>query len=224
MSKHEFFPQKPEINPTIYAYTLPNDISRKGQLKIGDTNRSAKIRVREQIGATRSKFKIVLEENAMRNDGSVFADHDVHDYLSKKGFKNTGGEWFVCTISDVKAALIALKSGKENQEHRSLDFAMRPEQKNAVEQTAHYFNSFDRTASTRTPEVLWNAKMRFGKTFTAYQLAKTMNWKKVLVLTFKPAVENSWQEDLLCHVDFKGWQFISKNTSTEEIDESKSLV
>lgn len=224
MSKQEFFPKRSVATPTIYAYELPNDTSRKGQLKIGFTNRNAQIRIREQIGATRAEFKIVFEEDAMRNDGSVFTDSDVHNYLKKKKYKNTDGEWFECTVADVKAALIALKSGEENQENRTLNFGMRPEQKSAVEQTAHYFKSFDRTSSTRTPEFLWNAKMRFGKTFTAYQLAKTMNWKKVLVLTFKPAVENSWQEDLLCHVDFEGWQFISKNTSEEEIDESKPLV
>lgn len=224
MSKQEFFPKKSEATPTIYAYELPNDSSRKGQIKIGFTNRTAQARIREQIGATRAEFKIVFEENAMRNDGSAFTDFDVHSYLKKKKYKNTDGEWFECTVADVKAALIALKSGEENQENRTLNFRMRPEQKSAVEQTAHYFNNFDRTESTLTPEFLWNAKMRFGKTFTAYQLAKTMNWKKVLVLTFKPAVENSWQEDLLCHVDFEGWQFISKNTSEEEIDESKPLV
>jgi hypothetical protein len=53
--------------------------------------------------------------------------------------------------------------------------------------------------------------MRFGKTFTTYQLAKTMKWKKVLVLTFKPAVEDAWREDLNTHIDFKGWTFFSKN-------------
>lgn len=224
MSKLEFFPQKSEANPTIYAYELPNDISRKGQLKIGFTNRTVQTRIREQIGATRADFKIVFEEEAMRNDGSAFTDFDVHNYLRRRGYKNSDGEWFQCTVVDIKAALVALKSGEENFENRSLSFEMRPEQMRAVEQTAYYFNNFDRTASARTPEFLWNAKMRFGKTFTAYQLAKKMNWKKVLVLTFKPAVENSWQEDLLTHVDFEGWQFISKNTPNEEVDESKPLV
>lgn len=52
--------------------------------------------------------------------------------------------------------------------------------------------------------------MCFGKTFTAYQFAKAMDYKRVLVLTFKPAVEDSWREDLLSHVDFEGWQFTSK--------------
>lgn len=224
MSNQEFFPKKSEVTPTIYAYELPNDTSRKGQLKIGFTNRTAQHRIKEQVGATRAEYRIVLEENAMRNDGSAFTDFDVHRYLKQKGIKNTEGEWFHCTVKDINAALIALKKGELNEENRSLNFRMRPEQKTAVEQTAYFFENFDRKSSTRTPEFLWNAKMRFGKTFTAYQLAKRMRWSKVLVLTFKPAVENSWQEDLMCHVDFKGWQFISKNTLEDEIDEAKPLV
>ncbi|GAY75435.1 type III restriction system endonuclease [Sporolactobacillus inulinus] len=67
--------------------------------------------------------------------------------------------------------------------------------------------------------------MRFGKTFAAYQLAKRMNFKKVLVLTFKPAVENAWREDLLTHVDFEGWQFICRDGMTyEEADHNKPIV
>ena len=67
--------------------------------------------------------------------------------------------------------------------------------------------------------------MRFGKTFTTYQLAKEMGWSKVLVLTFKPAVQNAWKEDLMMHVDFEGWQFISKNGNTyDDIDPNKPFV
>lgn len=62
---------------------------------------------------------------------------------------------------------------------------------------------------TRPPKYLWNAKMRFGKTFASYQLAKKLGYKKILVLTFKPAVESAWYEDLVTHVDFEGWQFVS---------------
>ena len=67
--------------------------------------------------------------------------------------------------------------------------------------------------------------MRFGKTFAAYQLAKKMGWRKVLVLTFKPAVQSAWEEDLKCHVDFKGWQFIKPGGLTyEEADKKKPFV
>lgn len=224
MSKQEFFPKKSEATPTIYAYELPNDSSRKGQLKVGDTNRTAQQRIKEQIGAARSVFKIVVEQSAMRKDGSSFRDYEVHEYLRKKGIKNPDGEWFVCTKREVESAIKAVRDGKSYELSRDKDFAMRPEQVRAVEMTAQYFKNYDRRASSKTPEFLWNAKMRFGKTFTSYQLAKKMGWTKVLVLTFKPAVENSWQEDLMTHVDFEGWQFVSKNTIEDGFDESKPLV
>ena len=146
----------------------------------------------------------------MRNDGTVFTDHDVHRMLRLNGVKNPEGEWFRCTVAQVKAAIIAVRTGQLNEENRSLDFKMRPEQEAAVEKTAAYFASWRKEKGNRNkpPHFLWNAKMRFGKTFAAYQLAKKMGWRKVLVLTFKPAVQSAWEEDLKCHVDFKGWQFI----------------
>ena len=78
----------------------------------------------------------------------------------------------------------------------------------AVELTAMYFKRWRRQNHDKPPHFLWNAKMRFGKTFAAYQLAKRMGWRRVLVLTFKPAVQSAWEEDLQRHVDFAGWQFI----------------
>ena len=65
------------------------------------------------------------------------------------------------------------------------------------------------------PRFLWNAKMRFGKTFTTYQLAKKLGAKRVLVVTFKPAVEDAWQTDLETHVDFDGWQYLSRNSDSD---------
>ena len=224
MSK-EFFPQRPAATPTIYAYELPNDSSRKGQLKVGDTNRTAQERIKEQIGATRAEFNIVLEESAMRKDGSSFRDYEIHKYLRNKGFKNTEGEWFKCTVQDLQAAIIAVKKGELNEENRTLDFKMRPEQEQAVDKVIHYFDSYKQENPNSTPHFLWNAKMRFGKTFASYQLAKKQNWKKILVLTFKPAVQSAWQEDLLSHVDFEGWQFISKVGLTyDEADKTKPIV
>ena len=180
--KLEFFPKKSEITPTIYGYSLPNDTTRIGQLKIGDTNRTAQQRIKEQIGATRSEFVIKLEESAMRNDGSIFRDYQIHDYLSSKGFYNPEGEWFECTVEDVLAAIIALKSGEINEENRSLDFSMRPEQKAAVEKTIHYFKQHLKEGLESTPQFLWNAKMRFGKTLSALQVIREHNFKRTLIL------------------------------------------
>jgi len=177
MSK-DFFPQRPKATPTIYAYELPNDSSRKGQLKIGDTNRTVQERIKEQIGATRAKFKIVLEDSAMRKDGSSFRDFEIHKYLRNKGIKNTDGEWFRCSVKEVKAAIIAIKKGELNEENRTLDFKMRPEQEQAVDKVIHYFDSYKKENLNSTPHFLWNAKMRFGKTFASYQLAKKKGWSK----------------------------------------------
>jgi len=221
----EFFPPRPPSRPMIYAYedTHPQ---YAGLLKVGYTTVDAQARVAQQYPTVRPgkpPYRIVLEEPAMRNDGTVFTDHDVHRMLRINGVKNPQGEWFRCTASQVKAAVIAVRTGQLNEENRSLDFKMRPEQAEAVEKTAAYFSNWRRDNSrNKPPHFLWNAKMRFGKTFAAYQLARKMGWRKVLVLTFKPAVQSAWEEDLKCHVDFKGWQFIaSRDLSADGAPKAK---
>ena len=228
MSK-EFFPPRPESRPTIYAYEDTNP-QYADLLKVGYTTVDAQSRVAQQYPTLRPgkpPYRIVLEESAMRGDGSGFTDHDVHRYLRMIGIKNSKGEWFRCTVEKVKTAVITVRTGQLNEEHRSLDFKMRPEQEAAVEKTILYFKSFRKENKSKPPHFLWNAKMRFGKTFAAYQLAKKMGWGKVLVLTFKPAVLNAWEEDLKCHVDFPGWQFISKKPdglAYEDADKKKPFV
>ncbi len=223
----EFFPPRPASRPTLYAYEDTNP-QYAGLLKVGYTTVDVQARVAQQYPTLRPgkpPYRIVLEESAMRNDGTTFTDHDVHRHLRIVGITNPEGEWFKCSVKDVKAAIIALKTGEVNEESRSLDFKIRPEQKAAVDKTADYFQSFRKENHGKPPHFLWNAKMRFGKTFAAYQLAKKMGWRKVLVLTFKPAVQNAWEEDLKCHVDFKGWQFISPGgLSYEDADKKKPSV
>jgi hypothetical protein len=94
-------------------------------------------------------------------------------------------------------------------------FLMRAEQRAAVEKTHAYYHSIWKEDMHAVPRFLWNAKMRFGKTFTAYHLAKKLGAKRVLVVTFKPAVEDAWQTDLESHVDFDGWQYLSRNSDTD---------
>ena len=226
MSK-DFFPPRPDARPTIYAYQDTNP-QFDGLLKVGFTIKSTQERVAAQYPTLKPgklPYRILLEESAMRNDGTAFLDHEVHRYLRNHGIRNEAGEWFRCSVDDVKAAIVAVKTGTVNEENRTLDFKMRPEQAEAVEKTAAYFKRSRKEDPKKTPHFLWNAKMRFGKTFAAYQLAKKMGWKKILVLTFKPAVQNAWQEDLQCHVDFKGWQFISPGgLSPEDADMKKPFV
>ena len=220
-----FFPLRAKINPTIYAYKLIDVKNKENLLKVGYTDRDAKTRVKEQIGATHLKFEIVLETEAIKEDGSTFSDHDVHKFLKTKGFENIEGEWFKCSLNDIKSAILQIKTGNENIQNRTQNFGLRPEQKEAIEKTSQYFKNYIFENPNKAPHFLWNAKMRFGKTFTTYKLAQKMNWNKILVLTFKPAVQNAWQEDLNSHVDFVNWQFISNNSlGFEEIDSKKPFV
>jgi len=205
----DFFPPRPGTTPTIYAYasTHPDHV---GLLKVGYTERNAPDRIAEQWPGGLKAYRIELVESAMRKDGTSFTDHDIHRHLRSRGVINTTHEWFKCTVEQVRAATIAVRDRTTNVEDRSLSFGLRPEQREAVELTANYFRQAAEESRGRAPHFLWNAKMRFGKTFAAYQLAKKMGWRKVLVLTFKPAVRHAWSEDLQRHIDFEGWQFIAR--------------
>lgn len=218
--EQNFFPQRPTVTPTIYAYKLLGVDSHKGYLKVGYTDRTAKERIDEQLHTSKIRYEIVLTESAMTNDGSCFTDKNVHKLLERKGFHRLNpldktDEWFDCSMEDVKAAILALRTGSENVENRTQSFGMRPEQFRAVEQTKSYFEQAVKEEPNRIPKFLWNAKMRFGKTFASYQLAKKMNLSRILVLTFKPAVESAWREDLVSHIDFEGWQFISNKDARD---------
>ena len=222
MMSNELFP--PLNPPRIYAYS---DSRFTDCLKVGYTTKTAAERVAEQypVKLPNQSYTIELDEIAMRDDGSFFTDHDVHKILTKKNIQRINGEWFKCTLDTVKAALLEIKSGKRNEDNRTLNFGLRPEQQAAIEKASDYFKSFTAENPDRTPHFLWNAKMRFGKTFAAYQLAKAMGWTKILILTFKPAVQNAWEEDLANHIDFAGWQFIARNSlQFEQADIKKPMV
>lgn len=236
MPDMDFFPQRPESHPKIYAYEIIG--ANQGYIKVGYTERDVETRISEQLHTAGLKHRVLGFWSAMKNDGSAFSDHDVHAVLKRKGIMqlNAGedrNEWFKCSIKDVEAAVLAVKTGKENDENRTQNFAMRPEQELAVEMTMKYFKSAYEENGGRIPKFLWNAKMRFGKTFASYELAKKMGFTRVLILTFKPAVQTAWREDLMTHMDFEGWQFINRPTtptgpSTDEqyrkADKGKPIV
>lgn len=180
MSKKEFFPQRPAAKPTIYAYELIGVSTHIGLLKIGYTDRDAKTRIKEQLGTAKVEYKIVFEESAMKKDGGSFTDHDVHRILRNLAVVNASGEWFKCSVNDLKRAIHQLKTGEQTEENRVLDFGMRPEQEEAVNKTIDYYKSFKKENKNATPHFLWNAKMRFGKTFASYQLAKKWDGRKYL--------------------------------------------
>ena len=221
---------KPVARPRIYAYSIA-DAAHKGQLKVGQTTRDVKQRVAEQLKtAAIQNYKVELIEPAERDDGGIFTDHEVRAALVKKGFENVRLEWMRCTVKDIRTVLTELRTGQRFSGTHHETFAMRREQAEAVDRTFDYYRSIWAEDKNAAPRFLWNAKMRFGKTFTAYQLAKKIGAKRVLVLTFKPAVEDAWQTDLENHVDFNGWQYLSRSASIDggsdptQMDRNKPVV
>lgn len=208
----EILSPKPDARPKIYAYSI-DDKHHIGLLKVGQTTRDVKKRISEQLRTAAIKNYIIeLDEDAVRNDGSVITDHEVRANLIRKGFDNPMLEWIRCTVKDVKTVITELQTYQRVSGTHHDTFEMRDEQAMAVSKTYDYFQSIWEEDSDSTPRFLWNAKMRFGKTFTSYQLAKKLKAKKILVVTFKPAVEDAWQTDLESHKDFDGWQYLSRSS------------
>lgn len=226
---------KTDVNPIIYAYS---DTRFPNCLKVGYTDRPIEARMKEHYPTLTpgQSYKVEYVESALNADGAIFMDHDVHKMLKSKGFRalhsNDGKEteWFRCKVKDVKAAILAVKTHTQNAENRTQTFPMRPEQERAVLKTKVYFEAEHKRDPGRPAKFLWNAKMRFGKTFTSYELAKAMGMDRVLILTFKPAVEASWETDLMSHVDFEGWQFYSRDLAMktgitpEKLDQDRPIV
>ena len=229
MTPVTFFPQRPDVTPEIYAYEDTNP-QYSGLLKVGYTTVGVQQRIRQQYPTLRPgplPYIVRYEASAMREDGTTFTDHDVHDRLRRmKNVDNPAGEWFRCTVQDVRQAVEAVRRRDDTDLARTETFRMRPEQQEAVEKTAAYFEHSRRESPDKPPHFLWNCKMRFGKTFAAYQLARRMGWTRLLVLTFKPAVRNAWETDLLTHRDFEGWQFVTRGgtLTAEDVDKERPVV
>lgn len=208
----------------IYIYCTPES-TEQGLIKIGDAHDVRK-RIEEQLNTASAfdskslEYTLLHSEEAVRNDGVEFRDHDIHAILKSKGHlpikitkdgdvKKNKTEWYRLDAEKVVHLITRYKAGDRPETidiDRFQSFPMRPEQSTAVEQTQTHF--LTKKPNGETMEMLWNAKMRFGKTFTAYQLAVRMGWKKVLVLTYKPAVEDAWRKDLNNHVDFSEYVFL----------------
>jgi L-rhamnose mutarotase len=228
MSKpiEDLLPEKPEARLRIYAYAIADD-AHAGWLKVGQTTNDVKTRVAQQLKTAAIKnYTIHIDEPAERSDGTLFSDHEVRSSLKAKGFANPELEWMECTVEDVLTVVAELRTGQQLTGTHHETFGMRPEQVEAVNKTRAYFHSIWKEDMHAVPRFLWNAKMRFGKTFATYQLAKKLGATKVLVVTFKPAVEDAWQHDLESHADFDGWQYLSKATGTDPItaDKKRPLV
>jgi len=226
-------------HPKIYAYQLDQFKNEKwtgsrpgkGLIKVGYTDRDVSTRIREQLHGVKmpidTPYELLISEPAVTEDGQAFRDHEVHRALVAAGVTRREGEWFECSADEVQAIIDRLQAGEAAANgdinlRPKVSFRPRPEQIAAVSQTAAYFEA--NADKNNPPHFLWNAKMRFGKTFTTYQLAKKMGWTRVLVLTYKPAVEAAWREDLLTHTDFEGWRFKGKEDAAPDLTKPDPVV
>lgn len=185
---------------TIYIYTTETYKAFRGWRKVGQTHQeSAEIRVAQQDG-TSNPEPLIIE--AIIHVDDWISDHTIHAELQKMGLlrvrMDKEREWFECSVEDVHSAINNIKHGIS----RPNSFPMRSEQQECHDKAVNHFtNGGDK--------FLMNAKMRFGKTFTSYQIIKTLKYKKILVITYKPAVDANWREDMETHIDFDGWKYFS---------------
>lgn len=187
-------------------------------LKIGETSRDGEKRISEQfINLNQRNYEIAFVLSSETISGDFVSDKKIHKELEKRGFEKIGNETFIIEPDIAISIINSMKYGIDIEVTRTQEFKLRDEQENAINLTASYFLNFKNKVS-ETPKFLWNAKMRFGKTFTSYKLCEKLNLKKILILTYKPAVKDAWRGDLNSHIDFRGWKFLDSdsefNTST----------
>lgn len=192
-----------KIVPMCYAYTTPQIREHDGWTKIGYTEQKVEDRIDQQTKTANVQWVLGWKGMAVYDDGSgeAFGDRDFHAYLQKNDIeRKTGTEWFRIEPEPSHDLFIAFKRNRGIlTANRTAAYTLRKEQANAVAQTKAYFASH--ADGDDAPEFLWNAKPRFGKTLATYDLCKTLDAKKVLIVTNRPAIANSWYDD---YVKFMG--------------------
>ena len=197
-----------EVIPQCYAYTTPCISYHEGWTKIGFTERDVETRIREQTQTAGIKYDLKWHKNALY-EGSyeTFTDKDFHGYLNKLGVKRQPNtEWFEIEPNLAKSYFNDFRENKGVLESNEdpITYVLRREQDDAVEKTIEYFKN------NLHGEFLWNAKPRFGKTISAYDLCMKMNFENILIVTNRPAIANSWYEDYLKFVGANsGYYFVS---------------
>jgi hypothetical protein len=188
------------MNNIIYAYSTDTYLTYRGWLKCGQTKQeSAELRVQQQDGTSNPEPLKVLKTWEVP---AWVSDHTIHAELVKMGKlrvrMDKDREWFECNVDDISSAINNIVLGIS----RPNNYPMRVEQQACHDKAVAHFNNGGN-------KFLMNAKMRFGKTFDSYQIVKTLGYKRILVITYKPAAEAAWREDLATHVDFEGWNYYS---------------
>lgn len=203
----------------IYIFTI-NDTAHRGCVKIGEAtldeatdytpepnskelNQAARKRIDQYTKTAGISYTLQHTELTVSIHGgtiTTFNDKAVHEVLLRSGIKrhdfsmsNQGREWFECSVETALLAIKAVKEGRSaisNSEivpiHEIIEF--RPEQRLAIDKTVNKFKSGG-------PTMLWNAKMRFGKTLSALQVVKECKFHRTIIITHRPVVDKGWFED-----------------------------
>ena len=202
----------------IYVFRI-NDAAHRGCLKVGEAtcdndnvfglapnskalNESAKKRINQYTQTAGIAYDLLYTELTIYNRKKglcSFNDKEVHNVLERSGIRkkifdteNKANEWFITDLETVKRAITAVKEGRESLSstevsHDQTPIVFRPEQQEAIEKTKKQFR--------KSNQMLWNAKMRFGKTLSALQVVKDMDFFRTLILTHRPVVDSGWFED-----------------------------
>lgn len=218
----------------IYVFRI-NDTVHRGCLKIGEAtcedenvfglspnskalNETARKRINQYTQTAGIAYDLLYTELTVYNHGGLrsFNDKEVHNVLERSGIKkkvfdtvNKANEWFITDLETVKRAIAAVKEGRSSlssaevtREYSPIVF--RPEQQEAINKTKKQFR--------KGKQMLWNAKMRFGKTLSALQVVKDMEFQRTLILTHRPVVDAGWFEDFgKIFYDRKDFAYGSKN-------------
>lgn len=205
---------KPKL---IYVFRI-NDAAHSGCLKIGEAtlpdgsnvfelapnshilNKAAKDRIDQYTKTAGIEYELLYTEVTLYFSGGTvksFNDKAVHEVLLRSGIKrreaaNWGSEWFETDLPTAINAIKAVKVGRKSLLATEISegqnpIIFRPEQRDAIEKTKKQFNKGN--------QMLWNAKMRFGKTLSALQVIKDLNFRRTLILTHRPVVDDGWYED-----------------------------
>lgn len=212
-----------QVNPLIYSWTTPDIPKYAGWEKIGYTEQeTAEARVDQQASqlGIEKRIEWVRRAQFTTAEGGQFKDHDFFAFLKQEGVEREEPpkhpkrtEWHHLTPAPRRS--IDYFNDFAGQDYSGLqivgneDYVLRPEQEAAVEQAVAAF-------AEGTPEVLWNAKPRFGKTLTTYHLLRELDVRKALIVTNRPAIANSWYDDFV--------RFIGHQTRLKFVSESPSLA
>ena len=226
----------------IYVFRI-NDAAHRGCLKVGEAtccddnvfgfapnskalNESAKKRINQYTQTAGIAYDLLYTELTIycnqKKELCSFNDKEVHSVLERSGIRkkifdteHKANEWFVTDLETVKRAIAAVKEGRESLysaevSHGQTPIVFRPEQREAIEKTKKQFR--------KSNQMLWNAKMRFGKTLSALQVVKDMDFSRTLILTHRPVVDSGWFKDFgKIFYDSPGFAYGSKNNGDSHI-------